>query len=230
MQNQQKNENCHSGKKPKGLTRGLLLGVIPHLGCITFIAFALLGTSFASGFFYSFMANKWLSFPALFAVSALLATGSACVYLKQRRSLSLNGIAENKNYIATLFFTVISVNLFLMYFAFPAAADITAKKQTALLANTAAKDSCAGDAGDICETPLAENSARKNITIKTELPCSGHAPFITETLKRINGIGAITYKQPDMFEIIYDGEKISPEVILSNETLKEFNPKIINNE
>ena len=42
---------CQPQKKGKGIGQGILFGLVPHIGCIAFIVFTLLGISAAAAVF-----------------------------------------------------------------------------------------------------------------------------------------------------------------------------------
>lgn len=100
----------------KGIVRGIVYGLIPHIGCIAFIVFTLLGVSAAAAFFRPLLINKW-AFPSMVAVSFLLAGFSSSLYLKK------NCCANKKRYLSIVFGSVILINLIMFYLVFPALAN-----------------------------------------------------------------------------------------------------------
>lgn len=101
----------------KGIVRGIAYGLIPHIGCIAFIVFTLLGVGAAAAFFRPLLINKW-AFPAMIVFSFLLAGISSFFYLKK------NCCANKKRYLAIVFGSVILINLIIFYIIFPSISNI----------------------------------------------------------------------------------------------------------
>ncbi|HME87139.1 MAG TPA: hypothetical protein VKE88_01900, partial [Candidatus Nanoarchaeia archaeon] len=68
--------------KPTGFKEGVINGIIPHLGCIAFIALAAIGATTAASFIKPLLLSSVL-FYALITLSLLFATISAAFYLKK---------------------------------------------------------------------------------------------------------------------------------------------------
>ncbi len=106
--------------KNKGITAGLLSGIIPHSGCIAIILFALAGVTAANSFFIKFISNKYY-IPIIFAASLLIAALSAFFYIRRFEDKK---IRSHWKYCSVLFSSMIIMNLIMVYFIFPAAAKL----------------------------------------------------------------------------------------------------------
>lgn len=183
-------------KRKGGFLNGVFYGLIPHIGCILFFIFAVLGTTAISSFFRDFLLSK-NSFYWLIALSFILAAISSVLYLLKNKSFNLIGIKNNKNYLFTLFSGVILTNILFFFVIFPMSANLNfAKNQNPVFSST--------------------------ISITTDIPCSGHAPLVISDLEKINGVGVVKYKFPNSFDISYNPEILNKDVILSAEILKIF--------
>ena len=114
-----KDKSCEKNKDElkNGLRNGIISAIIPHIGCIAFIIFTLLGISAGSIFLKRFILASW-SFPLLFFLSFLLASISSVFYFKKN-------CCENKTkYISILLSSVLIVNGLLFYVVFPWVANI----------------------------------------------------------------------------------------------------------
>lgn len=108
---------CHKNKENKtGFLRGLIYGLIPHLGCIAFIVFSVLGATTATALFKPLLLNPYF-FHLLIVISIIFATISALFHFKRQ------GFVNGK-YLLTLYGTTIIVNLFLFMIVFPMAANL----------------------------------------------------------------------------------------------------------
>ena len=189
-----------------GFSKGLLYGILPHSFCLTFIVLSSLGATVFSGFL-----AKLLILPhfleILITLSFLSATISALIYLKKNRLLSFPGIRKKWRYLTILLTTTLVVNLATFYLLMPALAGISLKKQNG--------------------TGLAKSNL-SSFKLKVNLPCSGHAPLVTEELKKLAGVININFKSPDLFEITYDSQKISAEKLLSLKVIADYKGEIVN--
>jgi len=61
-----------------------------------------------------------------------------------------------------------------------------------------------------------------SIILKVDIPCSGHAPLISEELKTINGIQEVKYSTPNIFAVKYDSGRTSKTEILKLAVFKEY--------
>jgi hypothetical protein len=201
MSNKKEAASCCSPKRSAGgFWRGLLSGVIPHFFCILFIIFTLIGSVAGAS-----MAKKFLLIPHFFLflviLSLIFATISAWLYLRRKSCCSAKGIKGNWKYLLILYSTTLAINLIFIYFIFPAFASANNNNQTV--------------------APKTMSS----LTIKVDIPCSGHASLITSELKTINGVGNISYIPLSTFEISYDPSLTNPEAILSLEIFKTYPAK-----
>ncbi len=93
----------------------------------------------------------------------------------------------------------IGINIFLFLFIFP------------LFANVSALPITNGDK-DSLET----------FSISVNIPCSGHAPLITDELKTIDGLYEVKFSLFNNFLITYDSSKTNKEEILSLDIFKTY--------
>lgn len=190
---------CEEKTKGKGILSGLAYGLIPHSFCIAYLIFSVLGITAGVAFFRSFFLIPYF-FQTLIILSFIFATISAAIYLKRNNILSLYGIKRKWRYLSVLYGSVISVNLLLFFVIFPAMANFNTTKASVLTT---------GDYQSV-------------LILKAEIPCSGHAPLIIDELKKIEGVGEISFETPNLFYIKYDSSKTSPIEIKSLEIFKEF--------
>jgi copper chaperone CopZ len=104
----------------------------------------------------------------------------------------------------------VAVNLLLFMVVFPLAANL---KQPSGLTASAMEE-------------INNQGQKENITLEVQIPCSGHAPLITEELNKINGIKSIQFRLPNLFDITYDSGKTSKEKILSLEIFNTYKATI----
>jgi copper chaperone CopZ/uncharacterized membrane protein YeaQ/YmgE (transglycosylase-associated protein family) len=178
------------------LKQGLIYGLVPHIGCISFIIAAIIGATALTQFFKPLLMNRYF-FHILILISFLFATISAIIYLNKNGSLNLKGIKDYKKYLFTMYSVTIFVNLALFLFIFPLTANLT----------TASNNNIEG---------LTEMSIVVNI------PCSGHAPLITSELIKLEGVENVRYVFPFGFKIGYDENQISQNEILAIEVFEEY--------
>jgi len=192
-----------TGKKSSGILSGTLLGILPHSFCIAFALFSIIGAVTASTFL-----KKFLLIPNFFLylviVSLILATFSSAIYLKKNKCLCATGIKNKWKYIFTVYSATILVNLFMFFVILPALAN--ANFQNVL--------------GE-------EKNNLSKLSIKVDIPCSGHASLIIDEVRKNSDVDSVTYSTPDKFDIKYDPGKITPEAITSLEIFKTYPAKII---
>lgn len=203
-------------KRKKGFWTGIFYGLIPHTFCIGFIVFTVLGVTIATAFLRPFLMNRYF-FHILIGLSFVFATVSAIIYLKKNVVLSFSGIKRAKKYLAILYGTTISINLLLFLVIFPIMTNINSGTdiKTALL-NTFQWQ---GNVG-VKQGPGF-------LSIKVDIPCSGHAPLIVGGLRGINGVENIEYRFPNFFDIDYDFEQTNQEEILSLEIFNIYQATVI---
>ena len=201
------NEPPKKGEKKKGIWNGVLFGAIPHLGCIMFIIASILGATVLMNFFKPLLMNRYF-FYWLFAISFVFATFFAILYLRKNKMLSLEGIKKKKGYLTTMYGFTIAINILLFLVIFPLMANI----------------SFTGAA-----VSSTDNSALNNLLLQVSIPCSGHAPLITQELKTIQGVGDVKFSLPNKFSVTYDSQTNKNE-ILSLAVFKEYPAKVLSEE
>jgi hypothetical protein len=184
-----------SKKEGKGFWQGFFYGLVPHTGCIAFIAFTILGVTTATAFFRPLLMNRYF-FHALIILSIVLATISAAVYLKKRNMLSVDGIRQKKKYLGVLYGTSVGVNLLLFIVIFPLTANMT------------------GAAIAVDGMP--------QITLKVDIPCPGHAPLISDSLREVQGVKSVKYRFPDYFDVAYDSYETNADEMLSIDVFSPY--------
>lgn len=193
--------------KQSGFFQGIIYGLLPHTGCIAFIIFALLGITTATALLRPLLLNPYF-FYILIALSMIFATISATIYLKTNDILSISGIKRKWRYLSILYGTTIFVNLLLFMVIFPYAANFTSKSNT-LAFVSAATDS------------------QSKLTLEVAIPCSGHAPLITEDLNKLEGVTGVNFRFPNLFDVSYDSGKISKQDILSLTVFSTYKAKVV---
>jgi copper ion binding protein len=190
----------------ENIKQGILYGMLPHIGCIAFVLASILGASFFTQLFRPILMSKYF-FYILIAVSAVFATISSYFYLKRNGMLSNNGIKRSWKYLATMYGTTIGVNVLFFLFIFP------------ILTNVSAQNSI---------KTYEAASLGSTLKISVDIPCSGHAPLITDELKKLQGINNVKFDFPNIFTISYDSTKITKDEILSLDVFKIFPAKVLN--
>lgn len=188
-------------KRDKGILKGVLYSLLPHTFCIAFIVVSVIGSVFATALFKQFLVIPYF-FTFLVIISFVLATFSAFIYLKRADCLCVSGIKRKWKYLATLYSTMILINLAMFTLVFPALANMNS----------------------IDVSNNGEYGA--GLSIAVQIPCSGHASLIVDELKKDNGIGQVIFKMPNIFDIKYNLTKTSSENILSMEIFKTYRATI----
>lgn len=203
-------------KKERGILAGLIYGLIPHIGCIAFIVFSILGVTFVTSIFKFFLLNPYF-FHILVALSFVFATISAIVYLKKNTILSFQGVKRKWKYLLTLYGTTIGINLFLFMVIFPIVANLNS--------GAGLRAAIIDTFGSNREFQLSESGSL--LTLQVAIPCPGHAPLIIGELKKINGVENVKFRFPNLFDVGYDPQKTAREEILSLEVFNTYNATII---
>lgn len=199
---EQETMKCCQGseeRKSRGLIQGIIYGAIPHSGCIAFVLFSIFGMTFAASLFKPLLAKAYF-FQAMILLSFIFATISAFFYL--RKNGGVKSIKKHKNYLLILYGTTIVIALMMYFLIFPMISSVTASSITQL-----------------------ENQD-SIISLKVAIPCEGHAPLITDELKKIKGVGNIQFASPNTFTIYYSSKLTNPEQILSLDIFKEYKATI----
>jgi len=184
-------------KKSSGFIQGLIYGSIPHAGCIAFILFSVLGVTFAASVFRPLLAKAYF-FYAMILISLIFACISAFFYL--RKQGGIKNAKHHKGYLGILFGTTIGISLIMYFFVFPLVAGVSASS------------------GNVVQS----TNSSEIIKLKVNIPCEGHAPLITDELKKINGVNNIKFSSPNIFEVSYDSLKASKNQILGLDIFKEY--------
>ncbi len=182
---------CKADSTKKGIVSGIIYGLVPHAGCIAFMLAAVFGATAAMSIIKPLLLSSYF-FYGLIALSLVFATISAVIYLYRHKSLSAAGIKHRWKYLSILYGTTIIVNLLFFMVIFPM---VTAQVYSGEPANVPA------------------NGVGK-LTINVDIPCPGHAPLISEELKKVEGVQAVKYNFPNEFVVAYDASKTSKDKIL----------------
>lgn len=202
--------------KKSAYKSGILYGLIPHAGCIAFIAFSLLGVASATFLFRNLLLNPYF-FYILIGLSMIFSTISFLFYLKRKNILcscknekgrevnvSLTGIKNEWKYATTLYGTTILVNLLLFMVVFPLTTNLS------------------------IASPNSQTAGNSILTLQVAIPCSGHAPLITDELKKINGVSAVKFNFPNYFDVRYDATKVTKDKILSLDVFSTYKATVVN--
>jgi len=214
--NNQKPQKNKENKKRKGILSGLIYGLIPHIGCIGFIIFSILGVTAATAAFRPLLLNRYF-FHILILISFVFATISALVYLKKNGILSFHGIKRKKGYLLTLYGTTIGVNLILFMLIFPIMANVGAGTSFAAALSSAF----------FGQENIQVKEGESLLSIKVDIPCSGHAPLITGELRAISGVENVRFKFPNLFDVNYDSQRTSQQEILSLELFNTYKATVV---
>lgn len=206
----QKNHCCAVGKekKSRGVFSGIILGVLPHSFCIAFALFSIIGAVTASAFLKKFILIPNFFF-FLVVVSLILATVSCVVYLKKGGCLCASGLRGKWRYIMTVYLGTILVNLLMFFVVLPALANVSFQKVA--VENTGIQ---------------SQDSNLSELTIRVQIPCSGHASLIIDEIKKNCDVQSVRFSMPDVFHVEYDSKKMTPEKLASLEIFKTYKATI----
>lgn len=188
----------------KEISKGIIYGIVPHIGCIAFIAASVLGVTFLTQLFKPLLMNRHF-FYFLILLSLLFATISSVIYLRNNGILSLRGIKRKWKYLSLMYGSTIGVNLFFFMLIFP------------MLANFSPVDG----------SPAVPGAETASVKLEVDIPCSGHAALISGELKTIQGIDSVKFLLPNYFLVTYDPSKTSVEEMLSLSVFREFPAKTV---
>ena len=212
---------CSSNVKKKGDGSGIvaagLSSLIPHAGCIAFIAFSLLGVAAGAAFLKPLMLNGTL-FYALIVLSFLATTIAGAFYLKRRQALSPRGIKQSWKYLSLMYSITIGVNLFLFLVAFPAAANAISATPAPATVNQNTQALSAG-VNSANQNPVSTTS---EVQLRVNIPCSGHASLIIGEIKKLPGIIDVKFSNPNIFTITYDSSKVTAKQITSIDVFNTY--------
>jgi copper chaperone CopZ/plastocyanin len=205
--------NVKLGKS--SIKQGIVYGLIPHTGCIAFIIASILGVTAATEFFKPLLLNPYF-FYILIGLSFTFATISSAFYLRKNGLLSSLGIIRKWKYLSTMYGSTIGINLLLFLVIFP------------LLANVSFAQSTTGNfIGAVDNGGINTLSSLK---LQVDIPCSGHAPLISDELKTISGVVGIQFSLPNIFDVKYDSTKTSKQQILSLDVFKTYKATVLGEE
>lgn len=197
-------------KKEKPIKQGLIYGIIPHIGCILFIAGSILGVTVLTQIFKPLLMSKYF-FYILILISISLAIVSSVIYLKKNSLLSYAGIRRKRKYLLTMFSSTIFINLLLFFVIFPLLANVS-------LGSAQITGAAVG---------LNDKTSLSSIKLQVDIPCSGHASLITGELKIIKGVTNVKFSLPNYFDVSYDPAKTTKQEILSLDVFKTYKAKVI---
>jgi len=116
-------------KENMGVISGIIYGIIPHIFCIAFIIFSVIGAVGATAIFQKIMIISYF-LEILVALSFIMATISAIIYLKRNDCLCKKGIKSKWKYLTLLYGITIFVNMLMFYFIIPTATNAITNKQS----------------------------------------------------------------------------------------------------
>lgn len=196
---------CNKNKNSQGLGAGLLWGIFPHSFCLMAIFFSTIGAITLNTFFKKILLiNHFFEF--LISISLLLATLTCVIYLKKNQCFCRSKIKSKWRYILTVYSTTILTNLLFFFIVLPILVNAQNSQNPKIL-NT--------------ETNLSQ------LSLEIQLPCTGHATLISDEIKQNFQIENITFNEPNVFSIIYDPTKTSPDKILESKIFQTYPAKII---
>jgi hypothetical protein len=185
--------------KSKNILQALTFGLIPHIGCIAFLAGSVLGVTALTQTFKPLLMSRYF-FYLLILLSLAFATVSSTLYLKGNGLLSFAGVRRKQNYLFGMYGSTIGINLLLLMVIFP------------LLANVSASNSFVVTGG----------GTLSSIRLGVDIPCSGHAPLISGELKSLSAVSSVQYSLPNVFVVNFDGARTSTDQILSLDIFRTF--------
>ncbi len=180
-----------------------MYALIPHTGCILFIVFTVLGVTAATAVFRQFLMNPY-AFYILIGLSFVLATVSAIIYLRRNVGLNVDGMKRKWKYLSILYGTTLIVNVLFFTVIFPAATNAITVQGP--------------DTGQVVE-PLS-------VSLQVTIPCSGHALLISSEIQKVNGVLGVKYRQPNFFDVSYDGSKTNEGAILKIDVFKTYPARV----
>jgi len=194
----------------RSFAQGLAYGLVPHVGCIAFIIASVAGATALMQYFKPLLMNPYF-FHILIGISFAFATLSSALYLRSNGMLSLAGMRKKRLYLSTMYGSTIGVNALLFLVIFPMLANVSSVPLAA-----AAGDGITGSA-----------AALAWLKISVAIPCSGHAPLITDELKAVDGVKGVQFSMPNAFEVTYDSTKVTKETLLGLEVFKTYKATLL---
>ncbi len=228
-----KNESKEGEKK--GALNGVVYGLVPHAGCIAFIAASVLGVAVATEFFKPLLLNPYF-FYGLIALSLVFATLSAALYLKRNGSLSMAGAKRSWKYLSVLYGTTVGVNLLLFIIVFPLAANMVTSVNAdqppvqgvcGLQAAQSAACSAGVSGASLSQSSSAALGTLAKLTLQVDIPCPGHAPLISGELRKLPGVRSVNFRFANYFDVEYDSSKTTQADILGLEVFKTYKATVL---
>lgn len=205
-----------NNKKNRNILQGIAYGLIPHIGCIAFIIGSIFGVTFLMEYFKPLLMNPYF-FHILVLISLGFATLSSILYLRKNGLLSSAGMKRKWKYLTTMYGSTIGINLLLFLVIFPLLANVSVAQPTS--------QSITGALVGVSGTP--NNDGLSSLRLSVDIPCSGHAPLISQELKKIDGVMSIQFGFPNIFDVKYDSTKTSKQQILSLDVFKTYKATVL---
>ncbi len=101
----------------KGIIKGILISLVPHIGCIFFAVLLLTGVTVGSGFVTKFFSNRFV-FPVSILLSFILVAIYSYFYMK--KSCCTNKI----RHISLMLVSIVFVNTLLFFVVFPSITNL----------------------------------------------------------------------------------------------------------
>lgn len=194
-------------KRDTTLAQGIGYALLPHTGCIAFIAASILGVTLLTELFRPLLMNRWF-FHILIAISIGFATLSSALYLRKQGLLSAAGARRKWQYLSTMYGSTIGINLILFLLVFPLLANVSAAQVTT--AGVPGVQGAAAAAGDSV------------LQMAVDIPCPGHAALITGELKTLPGVQSVVFSFPNVFDVTYDSVKVAKADMLALAVFDEY--------
>jgi hypothetical protein len=122
--------------------------------------------------------------------------------------LSGLGAKRKWKYLTGMYGSTIGINLLLFLIIFP------------ILANASPTNITGGALSE--QAPYVST-----IKLQVDIPCSGHAPLITNELKTISGVLGVRFSFPNVLEVTYDNTKTTQQQILALGVFGEYPAKVL---
>lgn len=189
-------------KQKNGIAQGVFYALVPHTMCIAFLIGSIFGVTLLMQFFKPLLMNRYF-FYILIAISFAFATLSALLYLRKNGLLSALGAKKKWKYLTGMYGSTIGINLALFLLIFPMLANASPSNITGLA--------------------LGEQAPYISVLkLGVDIPCSGHAPLITNELKTISGVLGVQFSFPNNFDVTYDNTKTTKEEMLALDVFREY--------
>ncbi len=186
----------------RNVGKGILFGLIPHVGCILFIIVSILGTTVLMQYFKPLLMNRNI-FYYLILVSIGFASVSSFFYLRKNDALSFEGIRKKKGYLFSMYGFSVGVNVLLFFFVFP------------FLSN-------------FVSASVEDSSGLRVMNLEVDIPCPGHAPLISSEVSGVNGVKGVEYSFPNKFEVFYEAGV--REDVLGLDVFEEYPAEVVSDE